>query len=289
MKVDARHTPIAPRHRRGGWHLRVLLALAWVPRLAAQSEPQGGCAPPSYAPRLDHVVLVVRNLDSTAAAFSSAGFLLKPGRLHPGNLLNSHIKFRNGTEIELMTLTGPPLDQMARDYAGLLQAGEGGAYVALKTAALHAVAARARQAGLTSVRSQSGAFRFLSFAPGSDAGALFFGYGWELPPEPDSIVAHPNQVIRLAEVWVEGGPRLRAMLQALLGASCGQAHGPDGVVGERWRLGAGSVVVVSKAATNPVPRPLGAVLTSAARGARERLIRPVPNFWLRLVPIGAAN
>jgi hypothetical protein len=53
--------------------------------------------------------------------------------LHPDGLLNRHIKFRDGTEVELMTVSGAPRSRMARDYASLLAAGEGGVYAALWT------------------------------------------------------------------------------------------------------------------------------------------------------------
>ena len=71
------------------------------------------------------------NLDTAAAAFRARGFRIKTGRLHANNLLNRHIKFRDGSSLELMTLAGPPHDDMARDYATLLDQGEAGVYVGL--------------------------------------------------------------------------------------------------------------------------------------------------------------
>ena len=52
-------------------------------------------------PRLDHVVMVVAELDSAEARLAPLGFRIKPGRLHPDNLLNAHVKFADGTELEL--------------------------------------------------------------------------------------------------------------------------------------------------------------------------------------------
>lgn len=92
--------------------------------------------------RLDHVVLVVSNLEQAQAELIPLGFRFKPGRRHANNLLNRHIRFRDSTELELMTLTGPPLDASARDYARLLRKGPGGAYVACSIGPARALARR---------------------------------------------------------------------------------------------------------------------------------------------------
>ena len=52
------------------------------------------------------LVIAVRDLEAAAARFAALGCRLKPGRLHPDNLLNEHLKFRDGSELELMTLAG---------------------------------------------------------------------------------------------------------------------------------------------------------------------------------------
>src|SRR5512134_3767719 len=88
------------------------------------------CEAPN-APALDHAIVVVNNLDAASDAFRRAGFRIKRGRLHANGLLNNHIKFRDGTEIELMTVRGRPGDDMARRYAGLMAGGDRGVYVAL--------------------------------------------------------------------------------------------------------------------------------------------------------------
>ena len=52
----------------------------------AQAQAAACVAVPG-APRLDHVVVVVRNLDSAAARFRPLGFRFKLGRLHPDSLV----------------------------------------------------------------------------------------------------------------------------------------------------------------------------------------------------------
>src|SRR5688500_11737897 len=105
-------------------HMLLLALMLQATPAAAQA-----CAGGATAPVLDHVIVVVKDLDNAAAGFERHGFRIKPGRLHPNNLLNKHIKFRDGSSIELMTVKGRALDGMARGYAEYLAAGEGGAYL----------------------------------------------------------------------------------------------------------------------------------------------------------------
>lgn len=210
--------------------------------------------------RLDHVIVIVHDLDSAAAPYAALGFRFKAGRLHANNLLNRHIKFRDGTEIELMSLAGPPGDSMAIRYAALLERGAGGAYVALKAENLDSIAAAAERLGLATRLTAAGPWRFLGFPGGSDASGVFFASGDAPVSDPDSIFAHANGAVSLAEAWVEGGPRLASLLAAAGGAPSGRVGLPDGRCGTRWRLARGSVVIVPRTAPDGWPRPVGVVL-----------------------------
>ena len=71
--------------------------------------------------RIDHVIAVVADLDSTVIAFEELGFTVKKGRLHDNGLLNAHIKFKNNTSFELMSIKGEPTRELAREYTELLK------------------------------------------------------------------------------------------------------------------------------------------------------------------------
>lgn len=191
-------------------HVGALVALAlavWCTATGwSQQPPEAACEARPGAPRLDHAILVVGNLDSARALFEPLGFRLKPGRLHPDNLLNAHIRLRSGSELELMSLAGPPGDANARDNADLLAHGAGGAYAALVPPGLEAVARAADRAGLRYRRTSSGTWRCLSFPPPSDAGAVFFGTAWAMASDPDTVLDHPNGAVTLEQAWVEAGP-----------------------------------------------------------------------------------
>ena len=254
--------------------MTIAILLMHVAGMAAVAAPQ--CKAPG-APALDHAIIAVRDLDGAARAFRRAGFRIKQGRLHANGLLNRHIKFPDGTEIELMTVQGEPRDDMARRYARLIEKGDGGVYLALKARDMGVVERAAAAHKLGTRKSSSGPWQFLSFTDGA-AAAIFFSAGNATVVDADSIFAHEPRVTALAEVWLEGGPELGAFLRDIGAVACGHVTGPDDRRGERFALGRGSVVVASNRA-GVRPRVLGAVLETPARVTRT--VRPVPQFWIQ--------
>ena len=235
---------------------------------------QSACVAAASAPALDHVVLAVHDLDRAAAAFQAHGFRIKRGRLHANNLLNRHIKFRDGSSLELMTVAGPPGDAMAEDYARLLKEGAGAVYLALSISDIAPPARAAAALGLESRRSSSGPWQFLSFPPGSPAATVFLSAGNSQVTDPDSLVTHEPGVDGLREVWVEGGPALADLLRRLGAQHCGKASSGAGS-GDRWALRRGYVVIVP-ARTEARARVLGVVLQSRNPGLRA--LNPIPGF-----------
>ncbi len=249
--------------------LLLLLLLAAAP-LHAQT-----CRAARSAPVLDHVVIVVRDLDRAGSGFQQHGFRLKQGRLHANNLLNRHIKFRDGSSIELMTVQGAPGDAMARRYTDLMAAGDGGVYVALRVDGIDVPAQLADSLRLLPHRSASGPWRFLGFDAASPAAAVFFSAGYLPVQDPDSLLSHRRAVTGLAEVWLEGGTGLRDLLVQLGARGCGNTEFA-GRSGERFALSNGSVVIVPPR-RDARPRVLGAVLWS---DGNHEMIRPHPQFWI---------
>lgn len=256
-----------------------MLALLLASTLALAAD--SACTAPATAPRLDHVVIAVRDLAAAAARFAALGYRLKPGRLHPDNLLSEHIKFVDGSELELMTLAGPPGDRMAEEYAALIAAGDGGAYVALRTSDLEAVDAAARRLDLTPRRSTAGSWEFLSFPARSDAGAVFFVSGGERLHDPDSLVQQADGASGVREAWLEAGPGL-ARLLAMVGArDCGPASGPGGRRGDRHALNSSYLTLVPRSDSSALPRVLGVRLETVDTGGPRGQVRfALPTFWI---------
>ena len=106
--------------RRAGC-LSVLLLLAPLAGLAEQRGPVVG---------LDHIPVAVRDLERASADFRALVFAIKPGRDHANGIRTAHVKFRDGSGIELIT-AGAAVDELTTRYVDLLAHGEGPAFVAL--------------------------------------------------------------------------------------------------------------------------------------------------------------
>lgn len=241
--------------------------------------PPQECVGMPSAPALDHVVIVVRDLEAASAGFRSSGFVLKQGRLHANNLLNRHIKFRDGSSIELMMVNGVPGDAMARDYAALAAAAEGGVYAALNVSRIDTPRAAAAALELRTRESRSGPWRFLSFPGTSPAAALFFSAGSAVVQDPDSLLNHVPDVEGLAEAWLEGGPEVAAHLEKLGAKRCGSVRSADGRMGDRIGLSRGRLVILPPASGDR-PRVMGVVL-KLREGRSGGATTPHPSFWVR--------
>src|ERR1043165_6381461 len=79
---------------------------------------------------IDHIPIAVRDLAAAAASYRALGFALKPGHLHDDSIVNVHAKYRDGTEIELISASEPK-DALAANYLKFIAAGEGPAFLAL--------------------------------------------------------------------------------------------------------------------------------------------------------------
>lgn len=107
---------------------RSLLAIVLGCLLAVQPSFGSFQERPSIA--LDHVVLAVNDLEATAARYRQLGFALKPGQPHANGIRNQHVKFTNGTELELLTAPAAA-DDLTTRYRRHLADGDGPAYLAL--------------------------------------------------------------------------------------------------------------------------------------------------------------
>jgi hypothetical protein len=261
-------------------HILVAALVSLAPSLARAQV----CTPNPASPALDHVVLVVTELDQAASGFHDLGFRLKQGRLHANSLLNRHIKFRDGSSIELMTLAGEPRDEMAREYSRLAIEGDGGVYVALKVSSTSSPLRTADSLELNPQTSSSGPWQFVGFESGSPAAAVFFSAGGANPVDPDSLVSHIPQVTGLVEAWLEGGPELITLLEQLGASRCRPARGPDGRMGQRLLLSRGAIVVVPMR-DGVRPRVLGANLAATHVVRTPTTVWPHPNFWISYISV----
>ena len=113
--------------------LPLLLTLVSLTVAARQTAP--------LVTGLDHVIVVVNDLEAAAKRHRAMGFALKPGRPHDNGIRNQHVKFEDGTELELLTAP-EERDQLTAQYRRYLAQGDGPAHVVLYATDADALAKR---------------------------------------------------------------------------------------------------------------------------------------------------
>jgi catechol 2,3-dioxygenase-like lactoylglutathione lyase family enzyme len=154
---------------------------------------------------LDHIPIAVKDLDAAAERYRALGFVLKPGRPHANGIRNQHAKFRDGTELELITAPDARDDLTAR-YRRHLSHGDGPAFLALYGPSLDAVARE--------------------LAPPY----IFFGALNHSPTDREEHFAHANGAESLIGVWLAGDDLWRErQLLARMGATIArrEIHAPE--------------------------------------------------------------
>ena len=137
---------------------------------------------------LDHIPVVVKDLARATADFERLGFVLKPGRPHDNGLRNAHVKFADGTEIELISPTAA-IDALSVEYIEWLRDGDG-------------------------------PFSLGLYRPGSKntpPPGVFFDARQHSPTDGPEHFEHPNSAVALSGVWLAGSPAER-QLEKLPGA-----------------------------------------------------------------------
>jgi hypothetical protein len=224
--------------------LAAVIAGATPPDVSAvQAVPFPGapCGPEEARARIDHVVIAVRSLPGATETFTGLGFRWKDGRLHANGLRNRHIKFRDGTEVELMSLATAPLDDMASGYASFLLGGDGGAFLALRADAREVLAASAAS-GIRASPLRISGVDYVTFPEPGLEGVFVIDHDFGVQ-DPDSILDHPNGAAGMETVWVRASPGLGALLSALGSSPCGPTTA-RGRAGEAYSAAGGTVVVM---------------------------------------------
>ena len=108
------------------------------------------------APALDHVVIVVRELDAAVRACEAAGFTVAAGGRHPGrNTRNALVVFADGSYLELIAYEAPSPDE--RWWRVLAAHGAGLVDFSLLPQDLDALVAGAQARGLAGLVDRPGA------------------------------------------------------------------------------------------------------------------------------------
>jgi hypothetical protein len=228
--------------------LMLALAAAVVARAAQEPVIRG----------LDHIPLAVNDLEQAKIAFQALGFALKPGRLHTNGLRNAHVKFPDGTEIELITAPAAT-DALTSEYRSWLKGGDGPALLGLYAPDLGALTEHLSRHG--SVLNRTG--DLVTFSEPAALKRLFFARRQRSPTDRPEHFAHANTALTLTSVWLADGMPEQRLLAMLGAAPIGEPPcGPFGSGVAAFSLPEGEVVFVPVTAQLAPGRPIvGATVT----------------------------
>lgn len=266
-----------------------ILAAIVVTLALLNSSPKAvsQCAVADAAVRVDHVPIAVADLEAATRTYGdSLGFSFKPGRLHSNGLNNVHIRFQDGSQLELIAAerTG---DALAKWYKGFVERGEGGAFLALDAGDVGEVAERLKGLGLDFEVTRGPAFDYASFPIGHPLHHLFFIRVHTRAPDKAEHLSHRNGAIGIRSVWVEvhDSALVGAALRALGARRCGENAHPAGFHGDAFALREGIVVLV-ETATGAKEGRVVAVSVEVDGTGGEAVYEPgaAHGLWLALDP-----
>ena len=228
---------------------------------AAQGTPRSS---PSSVARLDHVAIAVHDLASVSSLFrDTLGFSLKPGRIHDNGLRNVHIRFADGSALELIAVGEGKPDGLSEWYRRFLSEGEGGAFLALSAGPADSVVARLGELAAEALVFEGPAFDWVSFPEHHPLHSVFFIHVRARPADTPGHVRHENGATGLSEVWLETPEplALAALLERFGATPRGEVSGPRGLSGIGHGLAEGTLVAVPQSSADAEPRVLSAVLS----------------------------
>jgi len=241
---------------------------------------------------IDHVVILVEDLDAAQADYARLGFTVVPGGAHAGGLTqNALIAFADGSYLELLAFTppggagAPPagLSALTRTWHGRARSGEGLLDFALLPEAIAADIAAAQARGLTLEGPLPGGRRRpdgqevawqLALPPAADLPFLCGDVtprDLRVPPGPDRQQANGGQGVAGMFVASPDVATSRARYAALLGPAAPQTA--DGQGRPVFTVGGATITLLSPAQGDD---PLGQ--QRAAGDARPYAL------WLRTDP-----
>jgi catechol 2,3-dioxygenase-like lactoylglutathione lyase family enzyme len=206
------------------------------------AQSAGSMSPePAIVAGVDHIPIAVRDLDAAAARYRALGFALKSGTPHANGIRNQHVKFRDGTELELITAL-EARDSLTAYYRSHLAGGDGPAFLALYAPDRARLVARLDEQTVSYRRSGA-----LVAMPDGPLRYLFFGARNQSPTDRDEHFVHANTAESLVGVWIAGDDlsaerKLLGQLDVTFGRTT--VYVPHAATADVAQVGSGQVVVL---------------------------------------------
>lgn len=201
-------------------------------------------APEPAVTGLDHIPIAVADLARAADDYRALGFALKPGRPHDNGIQNQHVKFEDGTELELITAPAAR-DALTTTYRRHLEHGDGPAFLALFAPRMPYADERLTAANVPHA-ARGGS---IDFPDAGGLGYMFLSGRNKSPTDRPEHFAHANTAQSLISVWLAADDvsRERRLLEAL-GATFVEADVriPSEVRAPVARLAEGDVILLPR-------------------------------------------
>lgn len=169
----------------------------------------------SQSVTVDHVIYLVKNIDSAKLEFKNKGFTLKTGTKHENGITNAHIKFENGTALELLSLYKEPTAPLSKNYFQMLAQGEGLVYIAFSGIELSIASQYLTGLGIAYKTAESRLWNYLSFPEHSSLSSFFIiAYKLDFSENP-KFLQHPNGALGIASITIEGDTTVRTFLEMI--------------------------------------------------------------------------
>lgn len=153
--------------------------------------------------KIDHVIYVTQDLDSTLNKIQGLGFTIKKGSQHSNGILNAHIKFENDSSIEFITINGTPKDDLAKEYQKLITQKEGGVYIALTGIKLNLLSAKFKKLEILHTIEKGKNWSYLTFPKDSKLAIFFFiEYHTDFKNAP-FLYQHKNGIKEINTIYLE--------------------------------------------------------------------------------------
>src|ERR1700722_6636170 len=218
-----------------------LIAAAAVAGGVSASDPSPG---PSIV-GIDHIPVAVTDLDAASERYQALGFTLKPGRLHADGIRNNHVKFHDGSGIELISPPPNPSDDLTADYIARIAEGDGPTYLSFHARDTEKLVAALQAASIDFKRDD-----FITLAD-PRLKFLFFDQDNRSPTDRPEHFVHANSAMAMTSVWLAlDEPTRQSLAKVLLALGAvvnpKTVYVPSPTKADVWSVQNGTIVVLPK-------------------------------------------